>query len=70
MISSVICVEEAFSIVNLPATLETLSGSAAGPVHALYNTPQFWVLNGQTATQWTLSWAQNLIENAPHPAHG
>jgi hypothetical protein len=62
--------QEAFSIVNLPATLETLSGSAAGPVHALYNTPQFWVLNGQTATQWTLAWAQNLIENAPHPAHG
>ncbi|WP_019972603.1 cutinase family protein [Mycobacterium sp. 141] len=62
--------EEAFSIVNLPATLSTLSGSTAGPVHALYNTPQFWVLNGQTATQWTLAWAQNLIENAPHPAHG
>lgn len=62
--------QEAFSIVNLPATLGTLSGSAAGPVHALYNTPQFWVLNGQTATQWTLAWAQNLIENAPHPEHG
>ena len=62
--------EEAFSIFNLPKTLETLSGSAAGPVHALYNTPQFWVENGQTATQWTLAWAENLVENAPHPKHG
>lgn len=62
--------EEAFSIFNLPKTLETLSGSAAGPVHALYNTPQFWVLDGQTATQWTLSWAENLVQNAPHPKHG
>ncbi|MGV9802897.1 carboxylesterase Culp6 [Mycobacterium sp. NPDC003449] len=62
--------EEAFSVFNLPKTLETLSGSAAGPVHALYNTPQFWVENGQTATQWTLSWAKNLVDNAPHPAHG
>ncbi|MBU8807732.1 carboxylesterase Culp6 [Mycolicibacterium goodii] len=62
--------EQAFSILNLPKTLETLSGSAAGPVHALYNTPQFWVENGQTATQWTLEWARNLVENAPHPKHG
>lgn len=62
--------EEAFSVFNLPKTLETLSGSAAGPVHALYNTPQFWVLDGQTATQWTLSWAENLVQNAPHPKHG
>ncbi|ABK70327.1 carboxylesterase Culp6 [Mycolicibacterium smegmatis] len=62
--------EQAFSVFNLPKTLETLSGSAAGPVHALYNTPQFWVENGQTATQWTLEWARNLVENAPHPKHG
>jgi hypothetical protein len=61
---------EAFNIGNLPATLETLSGSTAGPVHALYNTPQFWVLGGQTATQWTLDWAKNLIDKAPHPSHG
>ncbi|MDF3341082.1 cutinase family protein [Mycobacterium sp. 134] len=62
--------EEAFSIFNLPKTLETLTGSAAGPVHALYNTPQFWVENGETATQWTLSWAKDLVDNAPHPKHG
>ncbi|MDX1889576.1 cutinase family protein [Mycolicibacterium sp. 050158] len=62
--------EGAFSIVNLPKTLETLSGGAGQPVHAMYNTPEFWSLNGQTATQWTTSWAQGLIDNAPHPKHG
>jgi hypothetical protein len=61
---------EAFSIVNLPQTLETLIGAAGQPVHALYNTPDFWVLDGQTSTQWTRAWAQNLIDNAPHPKHG
>ncbi|MUL46588.1 cutinase family protein [Mycobacterium sp. CBMA293] len=61
---------EAFNVINLPSTLATLSGSAAGPVHALYNTPQFWTLNGQTSTQWTLDWAKQLIDNAPHPKHG
>jgi hypothetical protein len=62
--------QSAFSIVNLPKTLETLSGAAGQPVHAMYNTPQFWNFNGQTATQWTLSWVQGVIDNAPHPKHG
>jgi hypothetical protein len=61
---------EAFSIWNLPKTLETLIGAAGRPVHALYNTPDFWLLDGQTSTQWTQNWARNLIENAPHPKHG
>ena len=61
--------ESAFSIVTLPKTLETLSGAAGAPVHALYNTPEFWSLDGKTSTQWTLAWAQGLIENAPHPKH-
>ncbi|MEZ0052758.1 hypothetical protein ABIA30_003780 [Mycobacterium sp. MAA66] len=60
---------EAFNVANLPATLQTLSGSTAGPVHALYNTPQFWMLDGKTATQWTLDWAKQLMDNAPHPSH-
>ena len=34
----------AFSITNLPGTLEVLAGGAGQPVHALYNTPQFWSL--------------------------
>lgn len=62
--------EQAFNITNLPSTLEVLAGGAGQPVHALYNTPEFWNLDGQTATQWTLNWARNVIENAPHPKHG
>lgn len=62
--------QEAFNITNLPTTLDVLAGGAGQPVHALYNTPQFWNLDGQTSTQWTLNWARNLIENAPHPKHG
>jgi hypothetical protein len=62
--------ESAFSIINLPKTLETLSGGAGQPVHAMYATPQFWNIDGAPATQWTLGWAQNAIENAPRPPHG
>lgn len=61
---------EAFSIANLPATLDTLAGGAANPVHALYATTQFWSMDGKPATEWTLDWARRLIENAPHPPHG
>jgi hypothetical protein len=62
--------QEAFNVANLPTTLEVLAGGAGAPVHALYNTPEFWNLDGQTATQWALNWARNLIDNAPHPKHG
>lgn len=62
--------QEAFSIANLPTTLDTLAGGAGQPVHAEYATTQFWSLDGQPATQWTLNWAHDLIENAPHPKHG
>ena len=62
--------ESAFSITQLPKTLEVLSGGAGQPVHALYATPDFWNLDGQSSTQWTLGWAQQVIENAPHPKHG
>ncbi|MCV7377087.1 cutinase [Mycobacterium alsense] len=61
---------EAFSIANLPGTLNTLAGGAGQPVHALYATTQFWNLDGVPATDWTLNWARGLIENAPHPKHG
>jgi hypothetical protein len=71
-IGDLICAapESAFSIVNLPKTLETLSGGAGQPVHAMYATPQFWSVDGLPATGWTLSWAQNLVSNAPQPKHG
>jgi Cutinase len=62
--------EEAFSIGNLPKTMDVLAGGAGQPVHAMYATPQFWNLDGQPATQWTLDWARRVIDNAPHPKHG
>jgi hypothetical protein len=55
---------------QLPKTLEVLTGGAGQPVHALYGTTQFWQLDGQPATQWALNWAQGVVENAPHPKHG
>jgi hypothetical protein len=62
--------ESAFSIVNLPRTLETLAGGAGQPIHAMYATPQFWQVDGQPATAWTLNWARGVIESAPQPKHG
>ena len=62
--------ESPFNITQLPRTLEVLTGGAGQPVHALYATPEFWNLNGAPATQWTLGWAQGVIDNAPHPKHG
>jgi Cutinase len=62
--------EEAFNITNLPKTLDVLAGGAGQPVHAMYATTQFWSSDGQPATVWTRDWAQNLINNAPHPKHG
>ena len=62
--------EEAFSITNLPKTLEVLAGGAGQPVHAMYNTTQFWNLGGQPATVWTRDWTQQVVDNAPRPKHG
>ncbi|MBX7448592.1 cutinase family protein [Mycolicibacterium sp. 3033] len=60
----------AFNITQLPKTLEVLSGGAGQPVHAMYATTQFWALDGQPATDWTLNWTRQLIDNAPQPKHG
>jgi hypothetical protein len=62
--------DEAFNITNLPETLKILTGAAGQPVHALYNTTQFWSVDGQPATVWARNWAAGLLENAPHPKHG
>lgn len=61
--------KEAFSPANLPATLNTLAGGAGQPIHAMYATTDFWNSNGQSATQWTLNWAQGVLDKAPHPKH-
>src|SRR5277367_3952875 len=61
--------QEAFSVANLPNTLNTLAGGAGQPVHALYATTQFWNLDGLPATDWTLNWAHAQLDNAPHPKH-
>jgi hypothetical protein len=61
---------EAFNIVNLPKTIDILLGGAGQPIHAMYATPQFWNVDGQSATQWTMNWAKNVIDNAPRPKHG
>lgn len=61
---------EAFNILNLPKTIDILLGGAGQPIHAMYATTQFWNQDGASATQWTLDWAQELIDNAPRPKHG
>lgn len=61
---------EAFNIMNLPKTIDILLGGAGQPIHAMYATTQFWNHDGASATQWTLGWAQGLIDNAPRPKHG
>ena len=62
--------QSAFNIANLPKTLDVLASGAGQPVHAMCATTEFWNLDGQTATVWTLNWARGLIENAPRPPHG
>lgn len=58
---------EAFNLLNLPKTLEVLLGAAGEPVHAMYNTTQFWNVDGHPATEWTRDWAAGVIKNAPRP---
>jgi hypothetical protein len=60
---------EAFNPLNLPGTLKILMGGAGEPVHAMYNTTQYWSLDGRPATVWTRDWAANVMQNAPRPEH-
>lgn len=50
--------------------MNTLAGGAGQPIHAMYATTDFWNSNGLSATQWTLNWAQGVLDKAPHPKHG
>jgi hypothetical protein len=61
--------EGAFDPTNAVRSIETLAGSTGGPIHALYNTTQFWSLDGQPATVWAKNWANDKIQNAPRPKH-
>ncbi|MFR9752752.1 cutinase family protein [Nocardia sp. 004] len=53
---------------NILGSLNTLVRAMGNPVHSLYNS---FVVDpgGATATQWAVTWAEGLIEAAPHPAH-
>ena len=62
--------QSAFNIANLPETLGVLAGGAGQPVHAFYNTPQFWNVDGQPPPPGGLTWARGLTETAPPPPHG
>ncbi|WP_405133979.1 cutinase family protein [Nocardia sp. NBC_01388] len=60
--------KQALNPLNILGSVGTLVKAAGNPVHSLYN--GFVVDDsGTTATQWTVSWADGLIEKAPHPAH-
>ncbi|WP_375335992.1 cutinase family protein [Nocardia sp. SYP-A9097] len=60
--------KQALNPMNLLGSVGTLVKAAGNPVHSLYNGYAVED-NGTTATQWTVNWADGLIENAPHPAH-
>lgn len=59
---------EALNPVNMVGSLGALIRAAGNPVHALYN-GNVIDGNGTTATQWTVRWANELIDGAPHPKH-
>lgn len=59
---------QALSPANILGSLGTLVQAMGNPVHNLYN--GFVVdSEGTTATQWTLGWANGLVQDAPHPPH-
>ncbi|WP_141717551.1 cutinase family protein [Nocardia altamirensis] len=59
---------EALSPWNIMSSVGSLVRAAGNPVHSLYNG---FVVDDKadTSTQWTVNWANNLIESAPHPPH-
>ena len=63
--------QEAFSLANLPNTLNTLAGGAGQPMHAMYATTQFWNVDGAAGDRVDVELgARTAIDNAPHPKHG
>jgi hypothetical protein len=60
--------QDAFNPLNAVGSLRQIAG-AGDPVHAMYNTTDYWNSNGQSATVWMRTWAANIIDKAPHPTH-
>ncbi|MEU7630134.1 cutinase family protein [Nocardia sp. NPDC049220] len=59
---------EALNPWNIVGSLTTLASAVGNPVHSLYK--NFVVdADGTTATQWTVTWADGLIDAAPRPPH-
>ncbi|MFC9893110.1 cutinase family protein [Nocardia sp. NPDC127579] len=61
--------KQALSPVNFIPSVLTLIRAAGNPIHSLYNGYVVDPASGATATQWTVGWATELVNNAPHPPH-
>lgn len=60
---------QALNPANIIPSVLTLVHAAGNPIHSLYNS---FVVNASadtTATQWTVGWAEGLVNGAPHPKH-
>lgn len=57
------------TVVNPLQAVAKLANAAGNPVHAMYATTRYWEHEGKTATQWLYSWAKDVIDEAPRPAH-
>jgi hypothetical protein len=60
---------QALNPANIIPSVLTLVHAAGNPIHSLYNS---FVVNANedtTATQWTVGWAEGLVNGAPHPKH-
>ncbi|RDI48457.1 cutinase family protein [Nocardia mexicana] len=61
--------KQALNPLNMIPALGTLVRAVGNPVHNGYNAFVVDPDTGATATQWTVNWATDLINGAPHPPH-
>ncbi|MGW0250754.1 cutinase family protein [Nocardia goodfellowii] len=61
--------KQALNPANFIPSVLTLVRAAGNPIHSLYNGYVVDPATGATATQWTVNWATQLVNNAPHPPH-
>ncbi|MEE3852234.1 cutinase family protein [Gordonia sp. LSe1-13] len=57
------------TVTNPIRAVSQLAGAINNPVHAMYATTDYWSLDGASATQWMYGWADQVIADAPRPAH-